>query len=88
LTEKEIENLSNNHAEKEALMKSTIVLVSAWLAGFLISPLVHDRAYLFLRPVISLRILHFLVSFLATFVAGLIARWVVKKSVFEKLYTF
>ena len=69
-------------------MKSTVVFVLAWLAGFLTFPLVHDRAYLFLRRIISLRILHFLVSFLAMFVAGLIARWVVKESVYEKLHTF
>lgn len=88
LTDKEIENLANSHAEKEAFMKSTIVFVLVWLAGFLTLPLVPDRSYLFLRNVISLRVLYFVVSFLVAFVAGLITRWIVKESAYEKFYTF
>jgi hypothetical protein len=88
LSEKEIENLANSRAEHDAFVKSTVVFVGVWLVGFVTFPFVPDRHYRVYSYIVSLRILYFIASFLVAFVAGLVTRWVVKDSAYEKYYTF
>jgi cell division protein FtsW (lipid II flippase) len=87
LTEEEIKALANNRAEKEAFVKSTVVFVLVWVAGFLIIPFLQERSYRVLGFIVSVRTLCVVVSFFAAFFAGLVTRWIVKESAYEKYYT-
>ena len=87
-TEKEIENLAKTQAEKEAFVKSTIVFVLLWAAGFVILPFIKEGSYRIINFVVSVRVLCVAVSFFVAFAAGLITRWVVKDSAYEKFYRF
>ncbi|MEM2101921.1 MAG: hypothetical protein QXM22_00220 [Candidatus Bathyarchaeia archaeon] len=88
LTEREIETLANNRAEKEAFVKSTIVFVTIWAASFLFLPFIHERFIRIFVYIVSPRALYVVVTFLLAFFAGIIVRWFVKEEAYEKYYTF
>jgi len=88
LTEREIETLANNCAEREAFVKSTIVFVAIWAASFLFLPFVHERFIRIFVYIVSQRALYVVVTFLLVFFAGIITRWFVKEEAYEKYYTF
>lgn len=87
LTEREIETLANNRAEREAFVKSTIALMAIWAASFVLLAFIQERSLRILNYIVSSRALYVVVAFLVAFFVGLITRWVVKESAYEKYYT-
>jgi hypothetical protein len=82
MSDREIERLANSHAEREAFVKSTVVFVVVWVVGaliFLFLPYVDSRFTGYLST-------GFFVSFFVAFFGGLITRWLVKESAYEKFY--
>lgn len=86
MTDGEIQRLANSQAEREAFVKSTVVFVVVWVAGFVTLPFVPDVHYRLASFIVSLRIVYFVVSFFIAFFAGLITRWITKDSAYEKYY--
>jgi len=84
LTREEIEHLANSHAEREAFVKSTVVFITVWVVGSLISLFLPFANDLLTRYVVT----GFVVSFFAAFSAGLITRWLVKNRAYEEFYAF
>ena len=86
LAEKEIEALANSRAEREAFVKSTAVFILVWAVSFLAIPFVPSSSIRVFQSVVSVRFVYVIGSFLAAFVVGLITRWLVKESAYEKYY--